>query len=77
MGLWKIFIGFLTFVALVTAVLVVVIARYIALNYSLTDEQRSESRKTKFCIVSAGVSGICVGYVFKLMDLDFVIIEKA
>ena len=27
-------------------------------------------------IIGAGVSGICVGYFFKLMNLDFVILEK-
>ena len=29
----------------------------------------------KFCIIGAGVSGICVGYFFKLMNLDFEIVE--
>ena len=31
----------------------------------------------KFCIIGAGVSGICVGYFFKLMNLDFEIIEPS
>ena len=31
----------------------------------------------KFCIIGAGVSGICIGYFFKLMDLDFQIVEPS
>ena len=31
----------------------------------------------KFCIIGAGVSGICVGYFFKLMNLDFEIVEPS
>jgi len=49
---------------------------YIQTNYGLTDAQKSEAKKMKFCIIGAGVSGICVGYFFKLMNLDFEIIEK-
>ena len=35
-------------------------------DYKLTDEQYREAKKTKFCIVGGGVSGILVGYFFKL-----------
>ena len=68
--------GFILFGLIAVVVLTVFIPWYAAIDYSLTDEQRREAKKTKFCIVGGGVSGICVGYFFKLMNLDFVIIEK-
>lgn len=76
MGFLGILSGLILFGLISTAVLVIFIPWYAAIDYSLTDEQRREARKTKFCIVGGGVSGICVGYFFKLMNLDFVIIEK-
>ena len=76
MGFFEILSGLILFGLISTAVLVIFIPWYAAIDYSLTDEQRREARKTKFCIVGGGVSGICVGYFFKLMNLDFVIIEK-
>ena len=76
MGFFGIFVGLILFGLITVAVLAVFIPWYAAIDYSLTDEQRREAEKTKFCIVGGGVSGICVGYFFKLMNLDFVIIEK-
>ena len=68
--------GFILVGPISVVVLTVFIPWYAAIDYSLTDEQRREAKKTKFCIVGGGVSGICVGYFFKLMNLDFVILEK-
>ena len=68
--------GFILVGLISVVVLTVFIPWYAAIDYSLTDEQRREAKKTKFCIVGGGVSGICVGYFFKLMNLDFIIIEK-
>ena len=76
MGFLGILFGIILIGAISTAVLVVFIPWYAAIDYSLTDEQRREAKKTKFCIIGGGVSGICVGYFFKLMQLDFIIIEK-
>ena len=49
---------------------------FVQTNYKLTDAQYEEAKKTKFCIVGGGMSGIVVGYFFRLMRLDFVIIER-
>ena len=76
MGFFGILAGLVLFGLITVAVLTIFIPWYAAIDYSLTDEQRREAKKTKFCIVGGGVSGICVGYFFKLMNLDFVIIEK-
>ena len=76
MGFFGILAGLVLFGLITVAVLTIFIPWYAAIDYSLTDEQRREAKKTKFCIVGGGVSGICVGYFFKLMNLDFLIIEK-
>ena len=69
-------VGLILFGLITIAALVVFIPWYAGIDYSLTEEQHREAKKTKFCIVGGGVSGICVGYFFKLMNLDFIIIEK-
>ena len=61
---------------LIAAALFKLFIWWVATDYKLTDEQYQEAKKTKFCIVGGGVSGILVGYFFKLMRLDFVIIER-
>lgn len=33
---------------------------FLATNYHLTPEQKREAKKTKFCVIGCGVSGICV-----------------
>ena len=76
MGFFGILAGLILFGLISIGALVAFIPWYAAIDYSLTDEQRREAKKTKFCIVGGGVSGICVGYFFKLMNLDFIIIEK-
>ena len=76
MGFFGILTGLILSGLVTVVVLAVFIPWYAAIDYSLTDEQRKEAKKTKFCIVGGGVSGICVGHFFKLMNLDFVIIEK-
>ena len=76
MGFFGILAGLILFGLISIGASVAFIPWYAAIDYSLTDEQRREAKKTKFCIVGGGVSGICVGYFFKLMNLDFIIIEK-
>jgi len=59
-----------------SAVLLKLVIWFVQTNYKLTDAQYEEAKKTKFCIVGGGMSGIVVGYFFRLMRLDFVIIER-
>ena len=46
------------------------------IDYELTSKQHKNAKKTKFLIIGSGFSGLCCGHFFKLMGLDFVIIEK-
>ena len=46
------------------------------IDHELTSKQYKNAKKTKFLIIGSGFSGLCCGHFFKLMGLDFVIIEK-
>ena len=45
-------------------------------DYHLNEQQTQHAKRVRFLIIGAGFSGLCCGYFFKLMGLDFVIVEK-
>jgi len=46
------------------------------LQYALNDQQRRQASRHKFLIIGGGVSGLACGYYFRLMGLNFKIVER-
>ena len=61
---------------LLIVLLVKFVSQKLAIDCTLTPQQAQYAKRVKFLIIGAGFSGLCCGYFFKLMGLDFVIIEK-
>lgn len=47
-----------------------------SVDYQLTDSQKREASRHKFAVIGCGVSGLAVGYYFRMMGLNFTIIER-
>ena len=46
------------------------------IDYKLSKLEKENSKKYKFLVIGGGFSGLCVGHFFRLMGLDFKIVEK-